>query len=465
MQDSKIKRHDAKLNALFRLVDNILILFVVFWIGSFLSDNWHDNNSWLLLLLILFYNYFAESQHVYRSWRGGSISEEMFSIILAWFGAQFFVILINVLFIHDNSFSQYFWIINFIVTPFVVVFFHLFVRMLLGYLRAQGVNTRTVAIYGATPLGVKLADTIAQMPWSGFRFMGFYDDRGTYTEGRRSDIDLRGGFQKMFEECRAGNIQRVYITLSLAAEDRTKFIIKELADSTVSVYLVPDMFTFDLLHSKIEDYRGIPAVSIYETPFSGIDAILKRLEDIVVSLIILMLISIPMLIIAIGVKRSSPGPVFFKQHRYGREGEKIEVWKFRSMSVMENSDKVTQATKNDARITPFGAFIRRTSLDELPQFINVLQGSMSIVGPRPHAVAHNEEYRTLIPGYMLRHKIKPGITGLAQINGFRGETDTLDKMEMRVHHDLTYIRNWSVFLDLKIIFLTIFRGFIHKNAY
>ena len=465
MQESRIKRHDAKINALFRLVDNLIIFFTVYWMGLLLSDEWHDNYSWILLLLILFYNYFAESQHVYRSWRGGSISEEIFSIILAWFASQFFVILINVLFIHDESFSQYFWVVLFMVIPSAIVLFHLFVRLILGYARAQGVNTRSVVIYGATPLGIRLAKTFEQMPWSGFRFAGFYDDRQVFSSGRREDMELLGGSQQMFEDCKTGKIERVYITLSLAAESRTKSIIKDLADTTVSVYLVPDMFTFDLLHSKIEDYRGIPAVSIYETPFSGIDAFMKRVEDIVLSMGILFFISIPMLAIAIGVKLSSPGPVLFKQHRYGRGGEKIEVWKFRSMKVMENSNDVVQATKNDSRITPFGAFIRRTSLDELPQFINVLQGSMSIVGPRPHAVSHNEEYRKLIPGYMLRHKIKPGITGLAQINGFRGETDTLDKMEMRVHYDLAYIRNWSVFLDLKIVFLTVFKGFVHKNAY
>ena len=178
-----------------------------------------------------------------------------------------------------------------------------------------------------------------------------------------------------------------------------------------------------------------------------------------------MMIAIPMMVIATGVKLTSKGPVFFKQTRYGMDGEKIKVWKFRTMTVTEDGDTVTQAQKNDSRITPFGGFLRRTSLDELPQFFNSLGGSMSIVGPRPHAVAHNEQYRAQIQGYMLRHKVKPGITGLAQINGFRGETDTLDKMQGRVHYDLKYIQNWSLLLDIEIIFLTIFKGFVGKNAY
>ena len=189
------------------------------------------------------------------------------------------------------------------------------------------------------------------------------------------------------------------------------------------------------------------------------------MEDIVLSTIILTLITPIMLIVAFAIKLTSPGPVLFKQTRYGADGDEIKVWKFRSMTTQDNGEHIQQATKGDPRITPFGAFMRKTSLDELPQFFNALSGSMSIVGPRPHAVAHNEEYREKIQGYMLRHKVKPGITGLAQINGFRGETDTLDKMEGRVHYDLKYIQTWSIGLDLKIIFLTIFKGFVNKNAY
>ena len=251
----------------------------------------------------------------------------------------------------------------------------------------------------------------------------------------------------------------------MSAEKRIKHIAEMLADSTASVYIVPDIFTFNLLNSRWVDFQGITAISIYETPFAGLTSIVKRIEDIVLSFLILILITVPMLFIALGIKLTSSGPILFKQARYGIDGEKIKVWKFRSMTVTEDGDNVKQATQGDSRITPFGGFLRRTSLDELPQFFNSLGGSMSIVGPRPHAVAHNEEYRKQIQGYMLRHKVKPGITGLAQINGFRGETDTLDKMAGRVRYDLRYIQTWSLSLDLKIIFLTIFKGFKHKNAY
>ncbi|GEA11485.1 hypothetical protein KUL49_18600 [Alteromonas sp. KUL49] len=207
------------------------------------------------------------------------------------------------------------------------------------------------------------------------------------------------------------------------------------------------------------------ALSVFDTPFQGASDLLKRAEDIVVGSIILTMLTIPMLFIAAAVKLTSPGPIIFKQKRYGLDGKQILVYKFRSMKVQDNGPVVKQATKNDPRITKLGAFLRKTSLDELPQFINVLQGRMSIVGPRPHAVAHNEEYRKLIKGYMLRHKVRPGITGWAQVNGFRGETETINKMVKRVEYDLDYIHRWSVWLDLKIIWMTIFKGFTNKNAY
>jgi putative colanic acid biosynthesis UDP-glucose lipid carrier transferase len=231
------------------------------------------------------------------------------------------------------------------------------------------------------------------------------------------------------------------------------------------VYLAADFFVFDLLHARWVTLGGVPTMSLHETPFYGVDGWLKRLEDIVVGSLILLIIAIPMLIIALCVKLTSPGPALFRQRRYGLNGEVIDVLKFRSMSVTEDGAEIKQATKDDPRITRFGAFLRRTNLDELPQFLNVMAGSMSIVGPRPHAVAHNELYRKKVRGYMLRHKVKPGITGWAQVNGWRGETDTLEKMEKRVEHDLDYIRNWSLLWDLQIIFMTVFGSGARKNAY
>ncbi len=302
----------------------------------------------------------------------------------------------------------------------------------------------------------------------GLDLLGFFDDkhREPVRLGKSQiKLPISGGLEALVEQARAGDIDRVYITLPMRSEARIKWLVNQLSDTTASVYIVPDIFVFELLHARSQNINGVPTISIFDSPMTGANTVVKRLEDIILSMLILCLIAVPMLLISAAVKLNSPGPVFFRQKRYGIDGRPIEVWKFRSMRVMENGSDIVQATRGDNRITSVGAFLRRTSLDELPQFINVLLGDMSIVGPRPHAVAHNEQYRGQISSYMLRHKVKPGITGWAQINGWRGETDTLDKMQKRVEHDLAYIHNWSLWWDLKIVFLTVFKGFIHKNAY
>ncbi|WP_241627780.1 undecaprenyl-phosphate glucose phosphotransferase, partial [Rosenbergiella epipactidis] len=257
----------------------------------------------------------------------------------------------------------------------------------------------------------------------------------------------------------------VYLVLNTTDFEQINWFVDKLSDTTCSVYYVPDVSTYNILHSRFEEINGIPVLSIFDTPLSGLNRVVKRLEDILLSSIILLLISPLLILLAFLVKISSPGPIIFKQNRYGIDGKPICIWKFRTMHFSPTDSQIKQAIKNDPRVTKIGAFLRKSSLDELPQFINVLTGSMSIVGPRPHAISHNEEYRLLIDGYMLRHKVKPGITGLAQVNGWRGETETLDKMEKRIEFDLIYIRHWSLLLDIKIIFRTIFNGFFGKNAY
>jgi putative colanic acid biosynthesis UDP-glucose lipid carrier transferase len=239
----------------------------------------------------------------------------------------------------------------------------------------------------------------------------------------------------------------------------------ELRHANVQVRLVPNIYGFQLLHHSITEVAGFPVINLMDSPLSGINAVVKALEDKILATLILLLASPIMILIAIGVKLSSPGPVLFKQKRGGLEKDEIRIWKFRSMKVhAEPEGTITQAKPNDPRITPFGAFLRRTSLDELPQFFNVLRGEMSIVGPRPHALEHNEFYKKRIDPYLLRQRVKPGITGWAQINGLRGETGDLEKMEMRVKYDLYYINNWSLWFDLRIIFLSIFQIFRSQNA-
>ena len=242
-------------------------------------------------------------------------------------------------------------------------------------------------------------------------------------------------------------------------------LIDQLRDTTASIYYLPDIMVFDLIQARSVTFDGIPALSMCETPFFGYRAIAKRATDVLLSATALTLAAPLMIAIAILVRLSSPGPIIFRQRRYGLNGEEIIVYKFRTMTVTEDGAAIAQATKFDPRTTRIGRFLRRYSLDELPQLINVLEGPMSLVGPRPHAVAHNEAYRKLIKGYMVRHKVKPGITGLAQVNGLRGETRTVDQMEARVQYDLEYLRNWSFAMDITILAKTVFCVFNDAKAF
>jgi putative colanic acid biosysnthesis UDP-glucose lipid carrier transferase len=330
-------------------------------------------------------------------------------------------------------------------------------------LATQGLE-KTAVIAGANDLGRRLAERLRD-PMLGIRLSGFFDDRGA---GRLQNLSAEqnlGGLSLLADYARSHHVDVIYIALPMASQPRILRLLEDLRDTTASIYFVPDIFVSDLIQARVDSIGGLPVVAVCESPFYGFNRFVKRASDIFLSLLILILISPLLLAIAIGVKLSSPGPILFKQRRYGLDGRKIVVYKFRSMTGAEDGDIVRQATRNDSRITRFGAFLRRTSLDELPQFINVLQGRMSIVGPRPHAVAHNELYRKLIRGYMIRHKVKPGITGLAQVHGLRGETDTVDKMKARIDYDLAYLRNWSVLLDVQIILKTVVVVLQKRNAY
>jgi len=318
----------------------------------------------------------------------------------------------------------------------------------------QGPKQRAL-IVGMNEQGLALAGKLKGSPYSRVELAGFVDSRSTERLSSGASFPLLGKLDQLAAIAKNDRIQVIYLSLPMASQPRILHILDELKDTTASIYFVPDMFVTDLIQGQPSAVCGMPVISVCETPFRGANGVVKRLSDIVFSLGILTLIAPVLLAIAVAVKFTSPGPVIFKQRRYGLDGEEILVYKFRSMSVTEDGGVVAQAKKNDSRITPLGAFLRKTSLDELPQFINVLQGRMSIVGPRPHAVAHNELYRKLIKGYMVRHKVKPGITGWAQVNGYRGETDTLDKMQGRIDYDLDYLRNWSLRLDIHIILRTV----------
>ncbi|MBK9132707.1 MAG: undecaprenyl-phosphate glucose phosphotransferase [Gammaproteobacteria bacterium] len=462
-----IRGHHYDISTLLRFIDALLVgvsLWAVIWFFSEVGDYRYTLTAILAMGLFFVIGQFMD---IYRVRRGASIFQEMVQLCLVWMGVLLVLLLIGYATKSSEEFSRRVILTWITIAPMVLIAWRSFIHYSLGVLRRNGFNTCKVAIVGARDLGAEFARTILDSKWMGLMPVGFYDDRKP--AGNRplvnEPVKVVGDLGALVKHAREGKIDAIYITLPMRAEERIKKLLTQLSDTTVSVHLVPDFFVYNLMNAGLSNIGQFPIVSIHETPFNGVDGWIKRLEDIVLSSVILTLISIPMLIIALGVKLSSPGPVLYKQNRYGLRGNRIEVWKFRSMTVCETEGEVKQAQQSDSRITAFGAYLRRTSLDELPQFINVLQGSMSIVGPRPHAVIHNEEYRKLINGYMLRHKVKPGITGLAQINGWRGETDTLDKMEMRIEYDLDYIKNWSLWLDFKIIFLTVFKGFSGKNVY
>ncbi|MBC7734574.1 MAG: undecaprenyl-phosphate glucose phosphotransferase [Bacteriovorax sp.] len=326
-------------------------------------------------------------------------------------------------------------------------------------------SRRRAVVVGGGLLGVKVARALTESEDYGVDFVGYFDDRIDDRLHVDASASRLGGLKSVAAYVREHGVREVYITLPLGSQPRIVELLESVQGTTASLFFVPDVFGISIIQGRLQDMNGVPVVGICETPFTGTNELVKRISDIVLAAIILVLITPVLLAIAAGVKISSPGPVIFKQRRNGLDGGEIVVYKFRSMTSQDNGSVVQQATKGDARITRFGAFIRRTSLDELPQFVNVLQGRMSIVGPRPHAVAHNEQYRQLIKAYMVRHKVKPGITGWAQVNGHRGETDTIEKMQARVEYDLEYLRNWSLGLDLQIIARTIRLLFFDRNAY
>jgi len=328
----------------------------------------------------------------------------------------------------------------------------------------QGEPKRAI-IVGVNEQAMNLAYEIERNPYNPTQLAGFFDDRVRERVGCLTNFALLGSIQQLPQFVGRNSIEAIYVSLPMTTQPRIIKLLNALSDTTASIYFVPDMFVTNLMQGRMDTVGEIPVVAVCESPFTGVNGMIKRGSDIVLSILILLLISPIMLTIALAIAMTTSGPIIFKQRRYGLNGEEILVSKFCTMTVCEDGDTVQQAQKDDRRITPIGAFLRKTSLDELPQFFNVLQGRMSIVGPRPHAVAHNELYRSMIKGYMVRHKVKPGITGWAQVNGWRGETDTLEKMKNRIDYDLAYLQNWSLRLDLYIILKTIIVVLKDRHAY
>jgi putative colanic acid biosynthesis UDP-glucose lipid carrier transferase len=462
-----VRPYQTEVDFAFRLFDMVWITVALWITTGVVGEPWQNAESLAALAASLLFYVFAEASGLYRPLRGEPVREELTRLITAWSAAVTVLLLAGFLTKTSAVYSRKTMTAWALFAPALLWMWRLGLRIVLQEARVRGYNNRTAAIVGVSAVGERLADRVANSPWMGLNLVGFYDDRSIarLEANNLSHVEVRGGFDSLVAAARRREVDMVYIALPPRAEPRINELIRRLSDTTASVYLAYDFGGYDLLRARWSSVGDVPVMSVVEDPFCGMDGMIKRVEDVLLATVILMIIAVPMAIIALAVRLTSPGPIFFRQRRYGLNGEEIRVLKFRTMTVCEDGDKVVQAKRDDARVTRLGAFLRRTSLDELPQFLQVITGTMSIVGPRPHAVAHNEQYRSLIRGYMRRHKVKPGITGWAQVNGWRGETDTVEKMEKRVQYDLEYISHWNLSLDLKIVAMTVWSVLRGRNAY
>lgn len=459
-----MKTFDLPVIAFFKYILDPTITWGVLLLAIWLFGETFTSHYLVLIIIIFFISsYVYEHTSLYKNWRRGNLVAYIRDTLVGWL----IIIAILAFLGHATQFAQYFSrqviVLWMIATPVMLIISHLIIKMIVSIQRNRGRQISSIII-GGNALSLKLLNTLAAQPLLCITNQGYFDDR--------QQSRINGNFGTFLGKTNAivpyiqnNRIDIIFISLPMTSQPRIQRIVEDLSDTTISIYFLPDLYVFDLLQAQVDYVADMPIVSLGESPYAGIDGVIKIASDYLFATVILILLSPLMLCIALAIKLSSPGPVIFKQRRYGYNGEEIIVYKFRSMTVTENGDNITQATQNDQRVTKLGAFLRRTSLDELPQFVNVLQGRMSVVGPRPHAVVHNEIYRKLIRGYMMRHKTKPGITGWAQVNGWRGETDVLEKMQKRVEYDLYYLNNWSFWFDIWIIIRTVSTVLNRKNAY
>ena len=409
---------------------------------------------------------------LYRAWRGQTLSTELQKLLLAWITTSAIFALALLPSMQAIELIHIWGGLWFLFGGLALVIVRLFLRTVLRRLREAGWNVKRIVLVGGGPVADRTIRQLQQNRWAGFDIIGVFADEGErWPESRERRLLERpptlGGYSEVGEylECNP-HVDQLWFALPLSAEETIRSVLQDLKFSTIDICYVPDIFGFDLLNHSIAEVAGLPLLNLRVSPLVGPNRILKLIEDRLVALLILIICLPFMLVIAACVRLESSGPVIYTQRRHGWDGKPFTIYKFRSMRVhVPENGEVVQAGRSDSRVTKVGSFLRRTSLDELPQFINVLQGRMSVVGPRPHAVEHGDKYKDHVDRYMLRHKVKPGITGWAQVNGFRGETETVEKMQQRIELDLEYIENWSLGLDLKIILKTIVSGFMHPNAY
>jgi putative colanic acid biosynthesis UDP-glucose lipid carrier transferase len=439
-----------------RLFDPILIIALHFLISAAFGKAADQAGMLLAVVTALLVVAIFPAVGIYRSHRTEPLTSQVPRLLAGWGLVAAALLLVGFLSKTTDMLPRRILLAWGLSTPAVLLTIHIALGYGLRRIRMRGRNTRVAIVVGAGETAVALAQRILSMPDWGLRLAGFFcaDDEDPVSP-HALGISGLGRLVDVVPYVRDNGVSHVYLALPPTATEQIATLLHELSDTTASVYLVPFVGSLRTFNFTVEQMDGMPLCALCETPFENeLKLIAKRLTDLVFAGAALILLAPVLVGLAIGCKLSSPGPILFKQRRFGLQGREFLVFKFRTMTVMEDGAEIIQATRNDARCTPFGAFLRRTSLDELPQLVNVLMGTMSMVGPRPLSVAHNEQYRKLIEGYMVRHKVKPGITGWAQINGLRGETDTLDKMQRRVDYDLHYLEHWSLGFDIMILLKT-----------
>ncbi len=402
---------------------------------------------------------------VYESWRGRPMFSMFGQLTASWGVVTLLGLFFSFLIHHAGNVSRV-WLFYWFFTGTLLLISHRIVLYsTLRLLRGMGLNNKRVVIVGYGKTGQEMHRRARQHDGYGYDVTAIHADEEDIRHLKDSTIDRIASLDEIHDYVLKNQIHEIWIALPMAASAKMQELQYLLRNALVDIRWVPDMAGIQMLSNKMIDFLGVSAVDLNSPVSSGMGGVIKFLFDKIFALFALVLLAPLFIVIALGIKFTSPGPVFFRQPRLGLNGKKIKILKFRTMKVHQEGGDVVQATRDDPRITPFGQFLRRTSLDELPQFINVLLGDMSVVGPRPHALQHNDKYKDLLEMYMLRHRVKPGITGWAQIHGHRGETDTVDKMRKRVQFDLYYIKNWSFIMDIKIIFWTTFKGWTGANAY
>lgn len=402
---------------------------------------------------------------LYSSWRGRSMLSMFGHLASSWAVVLLIGLFFSFLIHHVGSLSRL-WLFYWYGTGIIaLIFSRSVVYSILSFMRRKGLNSKRVVIVGYGPIGQEMHRRADEQSWFGYDVKAVYPGSETPKSKLSSAVERIDSLQGIQDFVARNHIHEIWITLPMSASAELQSLQYLLRNALVDIRWIPDTMSMQILSHKMIHFLGLPAVELNQPVSGGVHGIAKDLFDKLFAMTALILLAPLFLVLAILIKLSSPGPVFFKQPRLGLNGKSFNVYKFRSMKMHEEHGTVTQATQDDPRVTKIGRFIRRTSLDELPQFINVLRGEMSVVGPRPHALQHNEMYKDKLEMYMLRHRVKPGITGWAQIHGYRGETDTVDKMAKRVEFDLHYIQNWTLWMDIKIILWTAFKGWTGNNAY